>query len=224
MDGQIWLSSTELANALGYKSVDSVTKIFNRNSDEFTEKMTQVIDIPNVVNLTTSNLVSKTRIFSLRGCHLIAMLARTAVAKIFRKWVLDILDKEVGQPTITEPKITLEQQQSIKNAVLRKAERDKRTYQSIYREFYNVFDVPRYQELPLSRFDEALKWLGGIFQKGNNLKALLPDYIASLNFDLRRNAEYRVRTFGDGRIKRASIGYCDIDEKSYTNTWALEMV
>lgn len=56
--------------------------------------------------------------------------------------------------------ITAEQQQAIKDAVLRKAQRDKRTYQSIYHEFYNVFDIPRYQELPLSRFDEALKWLG----------------------------------------------------------------
>lgn len=56
--------------------------------------------------------------------------------------------------------ITVEQQQAIKDAVLRKAQRDKRTYQSVYREFYNMFDVPRYQELPLSKFDEALKWLG----------------------------------------------------------------
>ena len=56
--------------------------------------------------------------------------------------------------------ITLEQQQAIKDAVLRKAQRDKRTYQSVYREFYNTFNIPRYQELPLSKFDEALNWLG----------------------------------------------------------------
>lgn len=56
--------------------------------------------------------------------------------------------------------ITAEQQQAIKDAVLRKAQRDKRTYQSIYRDFYNAFDIPRYQELPLAKFDEALKWLG----------------------------------------------------------------
>lgn len=56
--------------------------------------------------------------------------------------------------------ITTEQQQAIKDAVLRKAQRDKRTYQSIYHEFYNAFDIPRYQELPLAKFNEALKWLG----------------------------------------------------------------
>ncbi len=43
------------------------------------------------------------RVFSLRGAHLIAMFARTEIAKEFRKWVLDILDKEVGN---TPPVIT----------------------------------------------------------------------------------------------------------------------
>lgn len=56
--------------------------------------------------------------------------------------------------------ITAEQQQAIKDAVLRKCHRDGRHYQSVYNEFYREFDIPRYQELPLSRFDEALKWLG----------------------------------------------------------------
>lgn len=167
LNNQIWLSSTELAAALGYKQADSVTRIFNRNSDEFTQKMTQVIDNPHTVNLTV-------RIFSLRGCHLIAMFARTDVAKIFRKWVLDILDKEVGNPVIEEPTITIEQQQAIKDAVLRKAERDKRTYQSVYREFYNTFDIPRYQELPLSKFDEALNWLGDGWYR-NKQQATIPN-------------------------------------------------
>lgn len=34
--------------------------------------------------------------FSLRGCHLIAMFATTDKAKEFRRWVLDILDREVA--------------------------------------------------------------------------------------------------------------------------------
>lgn len=53
-----------------------------------------------VLNLTTSgNYQKEVRIFSLRGAHLIAMFARTPVAKAFRKWVLDILDNEVKEPT-----------------------------------------------------------------------------------------------------------------------------
>jgi prophage antirepressor-like protein len=36
-----------------------------------------------------------TRVFSLLGAHLIAMFARTSVAKEFRQWVLDILENQV---------------------------------------------------------------------------------------------------------------------------------
>ncbi len=96
-DGQTYLTSTELSTALGYADTRSVTKIFNRYVDEFTLKMTKIIESTGVANLSTSNLVIKTRIFSLRGCHLIAMFARTPIAKEFRKWVLDVLEKEVHQ-------------------------------------------------------------------------------------------------------------------------------
>lgn len=89
-DNQVWLRSSEIAEALGYKSADSVTRIYNRNADEFNSSMTQVIDNPQTVNLTV-------RVFSLRGCHLLAMFARTPVAKEFRKWVLDVLDREVSK-------------------------------------------------------------------------------------------------------------------------------
>lgn len=120
-DAQIWLSSSELAKALGYAEADSVTKIYNRNIDEFSPNMTQVIDISETVNLTApkkqQNLVKKVRIFSLRGCHLIAMFARTKVAKDFRKWVLDILDKEVGEPVITPIKTTKSDRKPLVQAV-----------------------------------------------------------------------------------------------------------
>lgn len=92
-DGRIWLSSGELAQALDYKSVKSVSNLYNSNKDEFSDSMTQVIE-----SVTSGNYKKKCRIFSLRGCHLIAMFARTDVAKAFRKWVLDILDKHVGVP------------------------------------------------------------------------------------------------------------------------------
>nr|WP_317199804.1 BRO family protein [uncultured Psychrobacter sp.] len=95
-DNQIWLTASDLATALGYKAADSVTKVYNRNKEEFSENMSQTIE---TVKLTSSaktkGLTVKTRIFSLRGCHLIAMFARTDIAKAFRVWVLDILDREV---------------------------------------------------------------------------------------------------------------------------------
>lgn len=90
----LWIRAVELARALGYSDTRKVTHLYERNSDEFTPDMTQVIEIPEVPELGTSkNLVTKARIFSLRGCHLLAMFARTPVAKEFRRWVLDVLDR-----------------------------------------------------------------------------------------------------------------------------------
>lgn len=90
-DNQIWVTGTDLAKALGYKQADSVTRIFNRNKEEFTSSMTQVVENSQAVNLTV-------RIFSLRGAHLVAMFARTPVAKEFRKWVLDVIEKKESRP------------------------------------------------------------------------------------------------------------------------------
>lgn len=90
-NNQIWITSSELAKLLQYKSADSVTKIYNRNSDEFTLKMTETVKLT-----VSNNLIQTVRIFSLRGAHLIAMLAKTEVAKEVRKWLLDLADKEMG--------------------------------------------------------------------------------------------------------------------------------
>ncbi len=43
-DNQIWLTSKNLAEALGYKDVKSVTRIFNRNADEFTKNMARTVE------------------------------------------------------------------------------------------------------------------------------------------------------------------------------------
>lgn len=106
-NGQIWLTATDLAKALGYAKSDAVTQVYDRNQDEFNSSMTNTITVKSndsveTLNLSVSkkskNLTKTIRIFSLRGCHLIAMFSKTDIAKQFRKWVLDILDKEVGQP------------------------------------------------------------------------------------------------------------------------------
>ncbi|MFM5527709.1 P22AR C-terminal domain-containing protein [Aeromonas veronii] len=90
--GQPWLTATQIAQALGYANDDAVSRIYRRNADEFTPCMT------GTVNLTVPGnpMQIPVRIFSLRGAHLIAMFSRTALAKEFRRWVLDVLDRETA--------------------------------------------------------------------------------------------------------------------------------
>lgn len=149
----IWLTSTELAQALGYKQENAVSKIFNRKADEFTQKMTQMVENPQLPNLGM-------RIFSLRGCHLIAMFARTPVAKEFRKWVLDVLDKEVLQQQIdTRVKINSEQQTILKEIIDRRCEGSTKKRTELWSRHNKHFRIPRYSELLAIHFQDAVDYL-----------------------------------------------------------------
>ena len=87
-----FLTSNDLGTALEYANpLQAINKLYNSNADEFTAEMTALIE------LQTAGGKQQVRVFSLRGAHLIAMFARTKVAKEFRKWVLDILDREISQ-------------------------------------------------------------------------------------------------------------------------------
>lgn len=96
MGGQVWLTAAEVGQALEYADDKAVQRIYSRHADEFTAQMTWV------VKLTTPSGKQESRVFSLRGAHLVAMFARTPKAKEFRRWVLDILDREVVHSPIAK--------------------------------------------------------------------------------------------------------------------------
>lgn len=152
-DQQIWITSSDLARALGYAREDSVSRIYDRKSDEFTSDMTKVVANPQTVNLTV-------RVFSLRGCHLITFFARTPVAKEFRKWVLDVLEKEVKQQQIdTRVKINAEQQTILKEIVDRRCEDNAKKRAELWSRYNKHFRIPRYNELLAIHFQDAVDYL-----------------------------------------------------------------
>ncbi|EJP2575257.1 hypothetical protein NV535_000457, partial [Escherichia coli] len=75
-DGLLWLSAPQIASALQYADQSSVTRIYARHADEFTNGMTASVKLTD-----PKGDKQETRIFSLRGAHLIAMFARTPIAK-----------------------------------------------------------------------------------------------------------------------------------------------
>lgn len=100
-EGRPWLTFPDLVRALyGIKGDDtSVTpfanaeralrRVFDKNRDEFTDEMTSML------TMETSGGPQQVRIFSARGCYLMAMLAKTERAKRFRQWALDVLEGKV---------------------------------------------------------------------------------------------------------------------------------
>lgn len=97
-DGCVWLTGADLSRALGYAKTTKVTDLYNRNKHEFSEGMTALVtldanEINSIPSLGSAKAgPGKTRVYSSRGCHLIAMLARTEKAGMFRRWVLDVLE------------------------------------------------------------------------------------------------------------------------------------
>lgn len=99
IDGTEWFTAADIAKALGYSRESKIGDLYARNRDEFgaihtrTERRTN----PGSGNVLGDRPVSgrrKTqdvRLFSLDGAHLLAMFSRTAVAKEFRRWVIEVL-------------------------------------------------------------------------------------------------------------------------------------
>lgn len=82
---QLWLSSGDIALALGYEKTKSITNLYNNHKEEF-DGMTEVID-----SVTSNSMSRRQRIFNREGAWLIGMFARTPKAAEFRKWVLKVL-------------------------------------------------------------------------------------------------------------------------------------
>lgn len=80
----------------------------------------------------------------------------------FQNWVFDEVLPTIRKTGSYSLTINTEQQQTIKQAVNERSYRTGEHYQAIYTKFYEYFKIPRYQDLLASKFDEAIKWLGGV--------------------------------------------------------------
>lgn len=92
-----WLRGFQIGCALRYKNPSSdMAKLYECNADEFTPEMTQILDLP------TAEGIQQVRVFSPRGCYLLAILSRTEKSKVFRAWVLDVLEGRI-EPRQSRP-------------------------------------------------------------------------------------------------------------------------
>jgi prophage antirepressor-like protein len=127
------------------------------------------------------------RIFSLRGCHLIAMFARTAIAKQFRKWVLDVLDKETLRndtpyqmplPTMSDKRTRI----PLKDAVtLLVAKSRNMNYSEAYSLIHQRFDVDSVEDLTNEQIPLAVEYIHRVVGEFIGKEAL-PSPVAPLDF------------------------------------------
>ena len=173
-NNQTFLTASDLGKALDYSDADrSVRRLYTANADEFTPEMTALVE------MQTAGGLQKVRIFSLRGAHLIAMFARTKIAKDFRKWVLDVLDKEANQP---QQKTAVDDRAGLRNAVSFLVNKKGLIYSEVYQLIHQQFGVEHIDELSQEQLSQAIKYihfltlnLDGLFKKGEEV--IIPEYI-----------------------------------------------
>lgn len=194
-DSQPWFKSSELARALGYKDENSVRRIYERNADEFTENMTQVVE-----NLHTVNLTVRARIFSLRGCYALAMFARTPVAKAFRKWCLDVIEQygdrvPVECPTSLAPS-TPDDRKPLRDMVNVWARLSGVHPSNLWPQVRARFQLGRIDDLPTNWLPDALAWVQSKIDELNQKpKAALPAVPQPTRQEQTTVALERFRTF-----------------------------
>ncbi|MBS4773116.1 MAG: hypothetical protein KHX55_02435 [Proteobacteria bacterium] len=87
INGLPFLGYPQIADALQYRNARIISDLYNRHADEFTP------DMSFLTTVDTAGGKQQVRVFSLRGCHLLAMFSKTPVAKEFRRWVLDLIEQ-----------------------------------------------------------------------------------------------------------------------------------
>lgn len=164
---QPWIRATELARALGYGRENQVSRLYRNNADEFTPDMTQLVEI---TAQPQNGAEGRARIFSLRGCHLLAMFARTPVAKAFRKWCLDVIEQygdrvPVAEPvTLNDELISAAERAELKLIVDAKLSTYPAAVQGkaraeIWAKFNRHFRIAEYKQLPSRLMPEAREFL-----------------------------------------------------------------
>lgn len=198
----LWIRAAELARALGYCDESKVSRLYRRNAGEFTQDMTQLIEISAEAQNGLLGSAGRCRIFSLRGCHLLAMFARTPVAKAFRRWVLDVLEKYAAEQQSRSRPLAEDMvlppadapispaDQSILQALVRaKVEgisadkRGKGLFPQIWSRFNNHFRLGSYKQLPQCRMAEAVTYLMGLELPADRKEELPPPLPQDLSRD-----------------------------------------
>lgn len=197
----LWIRAAELARALGYCDESKVSRLYRRNADEFTPEMSQLIEISAEAQNGLLGSAGRCRIFSLRGCHLLAMFARTPVAKAFRRWVLDVLEKYAAEQQSSRPlaedmvlppadapispsdQSILQSVVKAKIASLPEEQRGKGLFPQIWSRFNNHFRLGSYKQLPQCRMAEAVTYLMGLELPADRKEELPPPLPQDLSRD-----------------------------------------
>lgn len=91
-----------------------------------------------------------------------AMFARTKIAKAFRVWVLDILDKEVGQPVQINTLSTVADRKPLVAAVNDFCGKTGAFYADVWKMMHQRFDLEGVHEMTVEQVPQAIDYVHGL--------------------------------------------------------------
>lgn len=115
-NGKKWLTAEEIGLCLGYakdNARDGIIRLYNRNTDEFTEADTCT------VKLTAQGQLREMRVFSETGCNKLGFFSNTPKSKEFRHWAAQVLVGQVPAPVPPAPRLRTSGRTSITRAIER---------------------------------------------------------------------------------------------------------
>ncbi|GEM_PF-4330991 len=152
------VSHKKLAQVLEYDQPHKLKHLIDRNKEE----LLQHGIVSSAVDETTKSGGRPSRTYYLNEAQalLVSMFSRTDKAAEVRKAVIEVF-MAYRRGELVQATICAEQQRQIQEAVNRKVTRTNQTHQAVYHDFKTHFKIPRYDELPASQFDEAMRYLNG---------------------------------------------------------------
>lgn len=150
-DGNAWFVAVEVAEMLGYRDSHNLTRLLD--DDEADTHEMSVRSKNGVVQSRQIQIISES------GFYHAAFKSTKTEAKIFRKWVTSEVLPTIRKTGGYAQTISLEQQQAIKDLIHRVVSESGKTHGELYARLHNRFKIPRYQELPQLRFEEAMAYL-----------------------------------------------------------------
>ncbi|WP_181415275.1 BRO family protein [Gilliamella apicola] len=162
INNQIWFLANDVCSILEYKNPRKAI------ADHCKSKGVTKRYTPTLCDVTKRDTTSKARksqeMVYINEPNLFRLIIKSKQEKavLFEEWVMEELLPTIRKTGSYSLTINAEQQQQIQQAVNERVYRTGERHQAVYSKFHQQFRIPRYQDLPASKFDEAIQWLGGV--------------------------------------------------------------
>ena len=191
INGQIWFLANDVCDILEYANPRQAVQ---KNCKP---KGVSTRDTPTKGGIQSMTYINEPNLYRL------IIKSKKPEAEPFEEWVFEEVLPSIRKTGSYSLTINTKQQYQIKEAVMQLASSTGKKHQAIYRDLYNEFHVPKYQDLLAKDFDRAMKFLQ------TQKKALPNPFDVYFKFDSRRDGDYMIY-IRNNKARLRKLAYCEL--------------